>query len=253
MFISEIYACVQGEGRLAGTPSVLVRTSGCNLRCKWGKTLCDTPFTSWKPEGTEMLVDDVFKAVLKHAHSSYEEYTRLAVKDKPTGPFTPYPITHVIISGGEPTLQKDLPELCRKLKHRGYHITVETNGTNFFLAPVDLVSISPKHKNSIPVGTKFESMHTKNLESLSSTLLDLLTCYDSYLKFVIVSEADMPEVVYRVSILALDPSRVYLMPEGATRKEIDKRRRLVMELAQKRGFRFSPRLHIDAYDSKRGV
>jgi hypothetical protein len=41
---------IQGEGGLVGTPSVLVRTSGCNLRCTW----CDTPYTSWEPDGEEM-------------------------------------------------------------------------------------------------------------------------------------------------------------------------------------------------------
>jgi 7-carboxy-7-deazaguanine synthase len=59
MRISEIYASLQGEGLLAGTPSTFVRTSGCNLRCVW----CDTPFTSWKPEGREMTVADVRAAV----------------------------------------------------------------------------------------------------------------------------------------------------------------------------------------------
>ena len=53
--ISELFYSIQGEGALVGVPSVFVRTSGCNLRCRW----CDTPYTSWQPEGTEWPLDRI--------------------------------------------------------------------------------------------------------------------------------------------------------------------------------------------------
>ena len=76
MKIAEIYRSVQGEGLLTGVPSVFVRTSGCNLRC-W---FCDTPYTSWRPEGRDMSIDEIVAQV--------EEWdTR-----------------HVVVTGGEPML-----------------------------------------------------------------------------------------------------------------------------------------------------
>ena len=61
---------------LAGVPSVFVRTSGCNLRCAW----CDTPYTSWKPEGADMAVEEILADVRRH------------------------PATHVVVTGGEPMI-----------------------------------------------------------------------------------------------------------------------------------------------------
>ena len=58
MKISEIFYSIQGEGMLVGVPSVFVRTSGCNLRCAW----CDTPYTSWQPEGEERSLDFIVES-----------------------------------------------------------------------------------------------------------------------------------------------------------------------------------------------
>jgi hypothetical protein len=59
MRIAEIFRSLQGEGCLTGTPSVFVRASGCNLRCGF----CDTPYTSWEPEGEDSSVDEILQAV----------------------------------------------------------------------------------------------------------------------------------------------------------------------------------------------
>jgi len=59
MKIAEIFYSIQGEGMLTGVPSVFVRTSGCNLRCVW----CDTPYTSWSPEGSDVTVEDILAAI----------------------------------------------------------------------------------------------------------------------------------------------------------------------------------------------
>src|SRR5439155_14137965 len=118
MRIAEIYTSLQGEGLLTGTPSVFVRTSGCNLRC-W---FCDTPYTSWQPEGEDWSVDAII-----------EEAQRLAAE-----------IRHVVVTGGEPMLFAELIPLCARLHSAGLHITIETAGTLLLPVHCDLMSISPK-------------------------------------------------------------------------------------------------------------
>src|SRR5438309_75803 len=97
MLISEIFYSLQGEGELTGVPSVFVRTSGCNLRCNW----CDTPYASWSPEGTPMSVAEIITEVKKH------------------------PARHVVLTGGEPMIAKEIRALAAELKQSGYHITIE--------------------------------------------------------------------------------------------------------------------------------
>src|SRR5438477_9786475 len=120
--IAEIFYSLQGEGSLVGVPSVFVRTSGCNLRCAW----CDTPYTSWQPEGEERTLGSIAAEVKQ------------------------YPARHVVVTGGEPMIAPGIVALTRMLA--GRHITIETAGTVFAPVRCDLMSISPKLANSTPEG-----------------------------------------------------------------------------------------------------
>ena len=90
MLISELFYSVQGEGLLAGVPSVFVRTSGCNLRCRW----CDTPYASSEPEGEQQTVEEIVARVRE------------------------YPARHVVLTGGEPMLAKGIEDLAGRLRRR---------------------------------------------------------------------------------------------------------------------------------------
>ena len=109
MHIAEIFRSLQGEGRLTGVESVFVRTSGCNLRCRF----CDTRYASWEPEGDSLSVEKVMAIVERTAIESTEEAA----------------LTHVVVTGGEPMLLPELVPLCAKLRRRGMHVTIETAGT----------------------------------------------------------------------------------------------------------------------------
>ena len=122
--ISEIFYSVQGEGILAGVPSVFVRVSGCNLRCSW----CDTPYASWNPEGQERSVESIVETVRG------------------------FGADYAVITGGEPMIFPDVVALSHGLTSSGMHITIETAGTVFQPVACDLMSISPKLGNSTPSG-----------------------------------------------------------------------------------------------------
>src|SRR5579871_6857593 len=100
MKITEIYASIQGETQYAGLPCTLVRTTGCDLRC--GD--CDSPFAF--QGGREMTLDDI-------AH----EVDRLGA-----------PL--VLLTGGEPMLQRELPALAKRLLTAGYQVMIETSGAH---------------------------------------------------------------------------------------------------------------------------
>jgi 7-carboxy-7-deazaguanine synthase len=99
LLVNEIFLSLQGESTYAGLPCVFVRLTGCNLRCSY----CDTPYAydegRWVSQG-EIL--DVIGS---------------------------YGVRLVEITGGEPLLQSECPELASALLGRGYTVLVETNGS----------------------------------------------------------------------------------------------------------------------------
>jgi 7-carboxy-7-deazaguanine synthase len=224
MRIAEIFYSVQGEGSLVGVPSIFVRTSGCNLRCSW----CDTPYTSWNPEGDDLAIDKILDRAAAFRAAK-----------------------HVVLTGGEPMIAPGIVELSERFRDRGMHITVETAGTVFAPVACDLMSISPKLSNSTPEGV-FRAQHER-LRQQPDVLLRLMAGYDYQLKFVIAGEGDIGEVCALVSLLKAPPGKVILMPEGIRADVLRERGVWLAELCKQHGFRFSPRLHVDLYGNLRGV
>lgn len=215
---------MQGEGVLAGVPSFFIRTSGCNLRCRW----CDTPYTSWQPEGRQVAVSELVAAASRSG------------------------LRHVVITGGEPLLQRELPALCQALSAQGHHITVETAGTVAREFVCNLLSISPKTANSDP-SDRWRERH-RQLRQDRHPLRALLASHPEYqLKFVVEGEHDLPEVLALVEELGAPRERVLLMPQGKTSEEVARVAPAVARLCLAHGFRFSPRLHLELFGPGRGV
>ena len=188
MKIAELFYSIQGEGSLLGVPSVFIRTSGCNLRCAW----CDTPYTSWQPEGTDLDLNQILNEVAAH------------------------PARHVVVTGGEPMIAPEIIPLTERLRERGMHITIETAGTVFAPVACDLMSISPKLANSTPEDPRWNRQHER-LRIQIPVLSELMARYACQLKFVIARPEDMEEVRALVGALQADGGNVILMPEGVDR------------------------------------
>jgi 7-carboxy-7-deazaguanine synthase len=225
--ISEIFYSIQGEGTLAGVPSVFVRTSGCNLRCTW----CDTPYTSWQPEGEDLSMEQIVEAVRQH------------------------PAHHVVITGGEPMIAPQIVELTKQMRALGHHITIETAGTIYHPVMCDLMSISPKLKNSTPHerdGGRWAAQHDR-LRIQPEVLKKLMAHCEYQLKFVVSAPDDLPEIRELAETLHAGPGRVLLMPEGIDSETLRQRGQWLVEVCKTEGFRFSPRLHVELWGARRGV
>ena len=231
MKISELFFSIQGEGELTGVPSVFVRTSGCNLRCRW----CDTKYASWKPEGENVTINDLVDKVCS------------------------YPARHVVISGGEPMIAKGIEEFTHLLKESGKHITIETAGT---ISPngiqCDLASLSPKLSDSTPkegdINKEWIDRHeSKRLDY--DILSEWVNSYNFQLKFVVSKEEEIKEIQNVISRIEgkILPEKVLLMPEGGDPDTLRSRYDLLIDLCKENGYRLCNRLHIDLFGNTPGT
>ena len=228
MRIAEIYRSVQGEGLLTGVPSVFVRASGCNLRC-W---FCDTPYTSWQPEGHDMPVDEIVAEV--------EEWDTL----------------NVVVTGGEPMLFAELMPLCDRLRAIGRHITIETAGTLYLPAACDLMSISPKFASSAPSASSYPRWHRRHERERHrpEVIRRLVAEYKYQVKLVIDTPADLDDVGrYLVEFPEISRERVLLMPQGVEQPQLDARADWLRPYCETQGLVFCPRKQIEWFGPVRGT
>ena len=258
MIVNEIFYSLQGEGFLAGVPSVFIRVAGCPLRCRW----CDTKYAQEAQAGTEYDINEIVRAVGK------------------------WRCRHIVITGGEPMVNDGLPQLARELKAAGKHITIETAGIAYIPdMPCDLMSISPKLSNSTPTTEdspkgrerqKSEGRRQKTEgRSLAPTpvvgagptdlrgkkfsgpdiavLRELIANYDYQLKFVVDSVNDLPEIQETLDrIEDVDLEKVMLMPQAADKDTLLAKSPVVAEMCKMVGFAFSQRLQILLWNNQRG-
>jgi len=227
IYINEIFDSIQGEGPTAGMLATFVRLTGCNLGCVW----CDTKYTWHK---------DYLEKAKKINEADLAE--NLYLKQR------------IIITGGEPLLQQNsVKQLITFINTKAaieshYEPTIEIE-TALTIEPhyplINLIhqwNISPKLSNS-------GNLKNKRYK------LDLLRAFankkNAVFKFVLAHTADFEEILTDFAFIPRE--KIWLMPEGATRREQINKMPWVIEIAKKYGMNFSPRLQVLAYNIKRGV
>ena len=157
MFITEIFKSIQGESSYAGLPCIFVRLTGCNLRCTW----CDTAYAFHG--GTKHSLDEVLGRV----------------KELSKGKSGAGDVRLIEITGGEPLLQPETPELARRLLAEGYTVLIETSGERDVSAlPREVVKIVDV---KCPDSGEFGTFRIANLDALERK---------DEVKFVISSRRD---------------------------------------------------------------
>lgn len=233
--VQEHFVSIQGEGMLAGTPSTFVRVSGCNLRCAW----CDSPRTSWDPEGARVGLDAL-------------------VDFCAAGP------RHVVLTGGEPLLFAPVATLSQRLRAAGHHVTIETAGTRWIAGlEADLMSLSPKLAHATPSAPAPAELAARHEAArwAPDTLRRLMDDHPWQLKFVVRATPDhlmqdVDEIEHMLEALAVGPqarARVLLMPEGTDPDALAIAYRQVGPVCVARGFRLGLRLHIELYGHTPGT
>lgn len=241
--LCESFYSVQGEGLSVGQPAVFLRLSGCNLRCN-GFTYrdphthehlgCDTK-QLWR-EGRRTHLDVILplwqtNGWLAHLNAG----------------------AHLVITGGEPVLQQGavmhfLNRLDAACKNHIY-LEMETNATLLLepalLTRLDQINASPKLIHS---GETREKAY--NIEVLAQLAGTPKTVF----KFVVAEPSDIEEIIRDyVSPFAINPRRIWLMPEGGTQESINQKKPWLVELCKQHCFNFTTRLHIDIWGEVVGV
>ncbi len=216
-----LFYSLQGEGATLGRPSVFVRLMGCTVGCAW----CDTKY-SWEGPPVEELTAGEIIAYCRERRGC-----------------------QVVVTGGEPLESPTCEPLIAALKEEGLRVEIETSGyiepSGALAAMVDQWNVSPKLASAaIPGGKQ------------PQTLGWLRSVKEPYLKFVLHKPEEIAEVdavLERYALVDFPPERVIISPGGKKLEHMEPRLLPLAEAALKRGFRFTPRLHVLLWSDKRGV
>ena len=244
--VLELYTAVQSEGSRQGYPTIVIRTTGCTHRCYFGEGgWCDSWYTSIHPEKGQYTFQDIIDMYDANPH-----------------------IKEMMLTGGSPTMHSALVnELTHFAHEREIFITIETEGSHFLPTdyPINLLSISPKFANSVPVlgaltpqgketDQKMINQHNKLRLNKEAIKQSIEYHSDYHIKPVLDKDLQVvPEVEEFLKDLEIPDNKVWAMPAGDDRESLFESYPVVMNFVRDRGWRFTGRAHIMAFNTERCV
>lgn len=285
--VAELFYSLQGEGQYLGTPSVFLRTFGCNFQCAGfgmprGKisterdqidpnnftkyeelplvhTGCDS-YASWDPRFKHLSPMLTVEAIVDRMQELL-----------PNGKFGKD--VHLILTGGEPLLgwQRSYVDLLKEIKSRGMNLTnltFETNGTQelkqelaYYLDKPNVEGLEEAIQVTWSISSKLPSSGEDWDDAIKP---DIIEDYfgdvygsDGYFKWVVSNEEDYQDVLRAIDaykdVIEKWNIPVYLMPAGGTTKVYDTNEKWVADLAMKHGWRYTPRLQVQLWKNAWGT
>lgn len=226
-----VFYTVQGEGETTGLPCCFLRLHVCNLRCVW----CDAWYT-WNPNTPEFWTESQNWSIKKTKQKIIKAW----------GCKNPAVTKRVVITGGEPLLQRDRIDMLYK-EMPDWIFEIETNGT---IMPTDIMlahfqfNCSPKLNNSL----------NPRIARIKPGVLQALNKVNTTFKFVVMTPADLDEIERDfVKPFSLDINKILVMPQGVTAEEVRHNAQRVVESAKEKGYRIMGRLQTEIWGAIRKV
>ena len=273
--VSEIFFSIQGEGRFVGVPSIFLRTFGCNFTCDgFGMPAGQRSQERHAIDPTQFRVIDDLPLVstgcdsylswdprFKHLSPVYTTAElghkfRALLPGRQWTPSTGNDV-HLVITGGEPLLgwQRAYPELLAAQLDLGLqNVTFETNGTQPVQDELRKFINDPFGGDRIEFTFSISPKLSASGEKWSDAVKpEVVAEYDqlgvAYLKFVVdrpehFDEADQAVAEYRAAGFT---GPAYVMPVGGVVSVYEGNRFNIAETSLARGYRYSPRLHVDIW------
>ncbi len=251
LYLVEHFYSIQGEGAFVGTPSLFFRFGGCNMRC------VGFGCHEIAPDGTDVVGCDTIYAVDKQHFS--KDWVKISKLQELIAILNMYELPEgvdVVFTGGEPLIYANDPlfvEFLEYLDRVGHRITFETNGS----LNVDFEKYPVYKKAVFALSVKLSnSLESESKRIVPKVIANIAHNADgAFFKFSIDKASITLGLEEEIdSICALAPQlKVYCMPLGGNKEEIEKNTQPLIEFCKTKGYNFSDRLHIRIWDANKGV